>query len=92
MAQDQVSGGVSVLCWLAATIAMFYGNFRKSSEYDMKNFPNVLIKACDTGICNTVLIVLKILEWKSKTPVPPSKSNQMWNVNTVRWESRNITT
>ena len=27
--QDQVSGGVSVLCWLAATVAMFYGNLPK---------------------------------------------------------------
>ena len=24
--QDQVSGGVSVLCWLAAPVAMFYEN------------------------------------------------------------------
>ena len=29
MGQDQVSGGVSVLCWLAAPVAMFYGNFPK---------------------------------------------------------------
>ena len=27
--QDQVSGGVSVLCWLAAPVAMFYGNLPK---------------------------------------------------------------
>ena len=26
MGQDQVSGGESVLCWLAAPVAMFYGN------------------------------------------------------------------
>ena len=26
MGQDQVSRGVSVLCWLAASVAMFYGN------------------------------------------------------------------
>ena len=26
--QDQVSGGVSVLCWLAAPVTMFYGNLR----------------------------------------------------------------
>ena len=26
MGQDQVSGGVGVLCWLAAPVAMFYGN------------------------------------------------------------------
>ena len=28
MGQDQVSGGVSVLYWLAASVAMFYGNLR----------------------------------------------------------------
>ena len=28
MGQDQVSGGVSVFCWLAAPIAMFYGKLR----------------------------------------------------------------
>ena len=26
MGQDQESGGVSVICWLAAPVAMFYGN------------------------------------------------------------------
>ena len=26
--QDQVSGGVNVLCWLAAPVAMFYGNLQ----------------------------------------------------------------
>ena len=26
--QDQVSGGVSVLCWLDAPVAMFYGNLQ----------------------------------------------------------------
>ena len=30
MGQDQVSGGVSVLCWLAAPVAMFYGNLKNS--------------------------------------------------------------
>ena len=29
MGQDQVSGGVSILSWLVATIAMFYGNLPK---------------------------------------------------------------
>ena len=28
MGQDQVSGGVSVLCWLAASVAMFYGHLQ----------------------------------------------------------------
>ena len=30
MGQDQVSGGVSVLCWLAALVAMFHGNLQYS--------------------------------------------------------------
>ena len=30
MGQDQVTGGVSVLCWLAAPVAMFYGNLQNS--------------------------------------------------------------
>ena len=30
MGQDLVSGGVSVLCWLAAPGAMFYGNLQIS--------------------------------------------------------------
>ena len=28
MGQDQVSGGVSVLCWLDAPVAMFHGNLQ----------------------------------------------------------------
>ena len=28
MGQDQVSGGVSVIYWLAAPVAMFYGNLQ----------------------------------------------------------------
>ena len=30
MGQDQVSGGVSVLCWLAAPVAMLHGNLQNS--------------------------------------------------------------
>ena len=30
MGQDQVSGGVSVLCRLAAPVSMFYGNLQNS--------------------------------------------------------------
>ena len=28
MGQDQVSGGVGVLCWLVTPVAMFYGNLQ----------------------------------------------------------------
>ena len=34
MGQRQVSGGVSVLSWLAATVAMFYGNLPKFGNTD----------------------------------------------------------
>ena len=34
MGHDQVSGGVSVLCWLAASVAMFYGNLQKCKFMD----------------------------------------------------------
>ena len=30
MGQDQVTGGVSVLCWIAAPVAMLYGNLPNS--------------------------------------------------------------
>ena len=33
MGQDQVSGGVSVFCWLAAPVAMFFGNLGIRIEY-----------------------------------------------------------
>ena len=43
-------------------------------------------------ICDPVSIILKILERKSKnTSTTPSDINKLRNVNTVRWESRNIT-
>ena len=29
MGQDQVSGGISILCWLDTHVAMFYGNLPK---------------------------------------------------------------
>ena len=31
MGQDQVSGRISVLCWLAAPAAMLYGNLQNSA-------------------------------------------------------------
>ena len=32
MGQDHVSGGISVLCWLAAPVAMFYRNLPKFGD------------------------------------------------------------
>ena len=36
MGQDQVSGGVSVLYWLAAPVAMLYGNLPQFGNKDRK--------------------------------------------------------
>ena len=37
MRQDQVSGGVSVLFWLTATVAIFYGNLPKFGDKAIKS-------------------------------------------------------
>ena len=52
MGHDQVSGEASVLCWLAAPVAMFYGNLqkfgsktkkKKSVSVETNPFPNLLL-------------------------------------------------
>ena len=40
MGQDQVSGGVSILCWLAAPVAMFYGNLQNLVKSALKSALN----------------------------------------------------
>ena len=73
MGQDQVFGGVSVLCWLSAPVSMFYGNLPKFSK--------------------SVIRYLKILRMEiQNSGTTPNKLNQQRNVNTVRWESRKVTT
>ena len=51
MGQDQVSGGVSVLCWLVTPIAMFYGNLPKFSNnvkmYTEDQFGNKFTNWCN---------------------------------------------
>ena len=46
MGQDQVSGGVSVLCWLAAPVAMVYGNLQNMARRKQNT-------ASNKGGCNT---------------------------------------
>ena len=52
MGQDQVSGGVSVLCWLAAPVAMFYGHLQTKFGNKVKigikvQFGNKFAKRCN---------------------------------------------
>ena len=35
MGQDQVPGGVNVLCWLVALVAMFYGDLRNLVTFNV---------------------------------------------------------
>ena len=56
MGQDQVSGGVSVLCWLAAPVAMFYGNLqnlviRSKTVIKSSSVISSQICVCETLIC-----------------------------------------
>ena len=52
MGQDQVSGGVSVLCWLATPVAMFYGNLQnlviRSKSVIKSSKPNYETQIVDT--------------------------------------------
>ena len=53
MGQDQVSGGVSVLCWLAAPVAMFYGNLQNlviRSKSVIKPSSVMLLLIVDCGL------------------------------------------
>ena len=51
MGQDQVSGRVSVLCLLAASVAMFYGNLRnfviRSKSVEMSCLLNKFVNWCN---------------------------------------------
>ena len=58
MGQDQVSGGLSVLCWHAAPVAMFYGNlpnFGKKVQIRYKvQFGNKLTNRCNVWSIESV--------------------------------------
>ena len=51
MGQDKVSGGVSVLCWLAAPIVMFYGKLPKF-ENKVKISSKIKFGNKFTNLCN----------------------------------------
>ena len=50
MGQDQVSGGVSVLCWLAAPVAMFYGNLPNSAIRSKSVFKSSSVISSQIGV------------------------------------------
>ena len=55
--QDQVSGGVSVLCWLAAPVAMFYGNLQNSVIRSKSVLKSSLIISSQIGVMSDQLRV-----------------------------------
>ena len=57
MGQDQVSGGVSVLCWLAAPVAMFYGNLENFLIMSKSVIKSNLVIRSQTGVISDQLRV-----------------------------------
>ena len=57
MGQDQVSGGVSVLCWLAAPVAMFNGKFGNKVKIGIKvQFGNKFANRCNVCTIEGVIV------------------------------------
>ena len=57
MGQDQVSGGVSVLCWLAAPVAMFNGNLKNSVIRSKSVFKSSSVINSQIGVMSDQLMV-----------------------------------
>ena len=57
MVQDQVSGGVSVLCWLAAPVAMFYGNLQTLVIRSKSVIKSSLVISSQIGVMSNQLRV-----------------------------------
>ena len=57
MGQDQVSGGVSVLCWLAAPVAMFYGNLQNFVKRSKSVIKSSLVIISQIGVMSDQLKV-----------------------------------
>ena len=55
--QDQVSGGVSVLCWLAAPVAMFYGNLQNLVIRSKTVMKSSSVKSSQIGVMSDQLRV-----------------------------------
>ena len=70
MGQDQVSGEVSVLCWLAAPIAMFYGNLQNlviRSKLVIKS--SLVILSSQIGLMSDQLRVSLYIVMSQNVPV-----------------------
>ena len=52
-----MSGGVSVLCWLAAPVALFYGNFQNSGIRTKSVFKSSAVKNSQIGVMSDQLRV-----------------------------------
>ena len=57
MGQDQVSGGVSVLCWLAAPVTMFYGNLKNLEIRSKSVIKSSSVIRSQTGVISDQLRV-----------------------------------
>ena len=55
MGQDQVSGGVSVLCWLAAPVAMFYGNLQNLVIKSKSVIKSIYVLSSQIGVMSDQL-------------------------------------
>ena len=67
MGQDKVSGGVSVLCWLAATVAMFYGNLQNSVIRSKSVFKSSSEISSQIGVMSDQLRVSLYMEKRKDT-------------------------
>ena len=57
MGQDQVFGGVSVFCWLAAPVAMFYGNLQNLVIRSKSVLKSSLVISSQIGVMSDQLRV-----------------------------------
>ena len=57
MGQGQVSGGVSVLCWLAAPVAVFYGNLQNLVKRSKSVSKSSLVISSQIGVMSDQLRV-----------------------------------
>ena len=71
MGQDQVSGGVSVLCWLAAPVAMFYGNLQNLVKRSKSVIKSSSVISSQIGVMSDQLRVSLYRDRKSRTSAKP---------------------
>ena len=65
-----MSGGVSVLCWLAAPVAMFYGNLRNSVIRSKSVLKSNSVISSQIGVMSDGILLLrngKFVIWRLKS-------------------------